>query len=226
MTAGADDGVVTEGFLGLVGMTTPRPDAIDTIECRSAGIRVIMITGDHGHTAGPSPGRWGWRRHHPGDHRKGAERHAGRGLASRVRKASVFARVSPEHKVNIVRALQANGEVVAMTGDGVNDAPALKRADIGVAMGITGTDVAKEAADIVLMDDDFASIAGAVEEGRGIYDNIRRFVAFLLSCNGGGRAHLSGHAAARQPELLPSCCPYRYCGSTSDRWLPGAGLGP
>lgn len=213
MTAGADYDMVTEGttFLGLVGMIdTPRPDAIDAIgQCRSAGIRVIMITGDHGRTAeaiarqmgigdGITPAITG----------KELSGMPAEELASRVRKASVFARVSPEHKVNIVRALQANGEVVAMTGDGVNDAPALKRADIGVAMGITGTDVAKEAADIVLMDDDFASIAGAVEEGRGIYDNIRRFVAFLLSCNGGEIALIfAATLLYAEPELLPFLLP-------------------
>jgi P-type Ca2+ transporter type 2C len=185
-----DDGSPDQGltFLGLVGMIdSPRPEAIAAIErCRRAGIRVIMITGDHERTAEAIARQMGI-----GDGVTAAI--TGKELtamtpdllASRVRKASVFARVSPEHKVHIVEALKRNGQVVAMTGDGVNDAPALKRADIGVAMGITGTDVAKESADIVLTDDNFASIAGAVEEGRGIYDNIQRFVVYLLSCNGG-----------------------------------------
>lgn len=213
MSAGVDDGITSEGatFLGLVGMIdSPRPDAIDAIgRCRSAGIRVIMITGDHERTAEAIARQMGI-----GDGTTPAI--SGREmsgmtvkeLASRVKETSVFARVSPEHKVGIVEALQANGEVVAMTGDGVNDAPALQRADIGVAMGITGTDVAKEASDIVLTDDNFASIAGAVEEGRGIYDNIRRFVAFLLSCNGGEIALIfTATLLFTEPELLPFLLP-------------------
>jgi Ca2+-transporting ATPase len=213
MSVGDEDGGAKEGttFLGLVGMIdSPRPDAIDAITlCRSAGIKVVMITGDHERTAEAIARQMGI-----GDGRTPAI--SGRELASmtkeelasRVKDARVFARVSPEHKVGIVEALQSNGEVVAMTGDGVNDAPALQRADIGIAMGITGTDVAKEAADIVLRDDNFASIAGAVEEGRGIYDNIRRFVAFLLSCNGGEIALIfTATLLFTEPSLLPFLLP-------------------
>ncbi len=213
MKEGADDGPPDRGltFLGLVGMIdSPRPEAVRAIErCRKAGIRVIMITGDHERTAEAIARQMGI-----GDGVTAAI--SGRELAAmspvelatRVRKASVYARVSPEHKVNIVEALQSNGQVVAMTGDGVNDAPALKRADIGVAMGITGTDVAKESADIVLTDDNFASIAGAVEEGRGIYDNIQRFVGYLLSCNGGEIALIfAATILFTEPGLLPFLLP-------------------
>jgi len=175
-------------FLGLVGMIdAPRTEAIVAIaRCKRAGIRVVMITGDHELTARAIAAEMGIAP-------RGAKVINGRtlettsteALAEMVKDVSVFARVAPEHKVKIVEALKANGEIVAMTGDGVNDAPALKRADIGVAMGITGTDVAKEASEIVLTDDNFASIVNAVEEGRGIYDNIKKFVAFLLACNVG-----------------------------------------
>jgi P-type Ca2+ transporter type 2C len=175
-------------WLGLVGMIDPpRPEAQRAVqEAREAGIRTIMITGDHPATAAAIAVELGIV---PGGARAlaGPELSAmGAGdLERAVREVSVYARVSPEHKLRIVEALQKQGEVVAMTGDGVNDAPALKRADIGVAMGISGTDVSKGAADMVLADDNFASIVAAVEEGRGIYGNIQKFLRFLLSSNVG-----------------------------------------
>jgi len=175
-------------FLGLVGMIdAPRKEAVEAIaRCKRAGIRVIMITGDHERTARAIGVEMGIvEKGTPAMTGKDIDMMDAAELAERVKKVSVFARVSPEHKVKIVSALQSNGEYVAMTGDGVNDAPALKGAEIGVAMGVTGTDVAKEASDIILTDDNFASIVNAVEEGRGIYDNIRKFVSYLLSCNAG-----------------------------------------
>ncbi|MDT0165356.1 HAD-IC family P-type ATPase [Actinotalea sp. AC32] len=176
-------------FLGVVGIVDPpRPEATAAIaEAHGAGIRVKMITGDHRGTAtaiarelGIAPGE--------GDVRAltGPELQAmdDDELREVVRDVDVYARTSPEHKLRIVRALQSHGEVVAMTGDGVNDAPSITRADVGVAMGIKGTEATKEAADIVLADDDFATIERAVEEGRRIYDNIRKAVVFLLPTNG------------------------------------------
>jgi Ca2+-transporting ATPase len=163
----------------------PRPQARAAVaKCRTAGIRVKMITGDHPETAHTIANELGIAEP---DSRviTGAEleRMSIEELKSVVGETAVFARVSPEHKLKIVQALQENGEVVAMTGDGVNDAPALKRADIGIAMGITGTDVAKEAADMVLVDDNFATIVAAVEEGRVVFDNLRRFIMFSVAGN-------------------------------------------
>ena len=173
-------------FLGLVGMIDPpRKEAMDAIkECDSAGIRTVMITGDHVITAMAIAKELGILRE--GDKAlTGTELAAmsDEELDARIREFSVYARVSPDDKIRIVKAWQDAGEIVSMTGDGVNDAPALKAADIGCAMGITGTDVAKGAADMTLTDDNFATIVSAVREGRGLYDNIRKAVQFLLSCN-------------------------------------------
>ena len=199
-------------LLGMVGISDPpRDEAIAAVrDCRAAGIRVKMITGDHADTAraiaaqlgignqslNPAPplpqageedGRTSL--HEPSSIRvlTGGELDAmdDEALRQAVREVDVFARASPEHKLRLVTALQANGEIVAMTGDGVNDAPALKRADIGVAMGMKGTEVAKEAAEMVLADDNFATIAHAVEEGRTIYDNIKKAIIFIMPTNGG-----------------------------------------
>ena len=172
-------------LLGLVGLIDPpRPEAREAIAlCRRAGIAVKMITGDHRATAAAIARDLGI----VGDVLEGRELDAlsPEALAARVAGTAVFARVAPEHKVRIVQALKANGQVVAMTGDGVNDAPALKNADIGIAMGITGTEVTKEAATMVLTDDNFATIVRAVKEGRAIYDNMVKFVRFQLSTNMG-----------------------------------------
>lgn len=173
-------------FVGLVGMIDPaRPEAKEAIKhCKAAGIQTVMITGDYKETAFAIGKELGMVESIDealmGDE---LNQLSDEELKEVVGKIKVYARVSPEHKVRIISALQANGEVVSMTGDGVNDALALKRADIGVAMGITGTDVAKNTADIILTDDNFTSIVAAVEEGRIIYSNIKKFVFFLLSCN-------------------------------------------
>jgi nucleotide-binding universal stress UspA family protein/phosphoserine phosphatase len=174
-------------LLALVGIIDPpREEAMVAVaECRTAGIRVKMITGDHADTARAIGAQLGIGRGKPA--LTGAEIEAmddGQ-LRKTVLEVDVFARASPEHKLRLVEALQAAGQVAAMTGDGVNDAPALKRADVGVAMGRKGTEAAKEAADMVLADDNFATIGNAVREGRGIYDNIRKFILFMLPTNGG-----------------------------------------
>ncbi|MEJ2352902.1 MAG: cation-translocating P-type ATPase [Anaerolineales bacterium] len=173
-------------FVGLIGMIDPpRPEVSAALQkARHAGVRTLMITGDYPKTARAIAESIGLLEE---DHQvlSGSDLNAmdDADLRHEVTRTDVFARVSPEHKLRIVEALRANDQVVAMTGDGVNDAPSIKRADIGVAMGITGTDVAKESADMVLTDDNYTSIVDAIEQGRVIYSNIRKFVYYLLSCN-------------------------------------------
>ena len=173
-------------FVGLAGMLDPpRKEAFEAVKrCKLAGIRPVMITGDHKNTAVAIARQLGIFR--SSDRcMTGAEIDAISNdlFAKEVEKVSVFARVSPAHKLKIVKALKKHGHIVAMTGDGVNDAPAVKEADIGVAMGIAGSDVTKEASSVVLMDDNFSTLVAAVEEGRGIFSNIRKFIRYLLSCN-------------------------------------------
>jgi P-type Ca2+ transporter type 2C len=168
--------------VGVVGISDPpRPEAIEAVSvCHRAGVRVVMITGDQAKTALAIARELGMRhdRAMTGPEIDECDDEA---LASHIPDVDVFARVSPAHKLRLVRALQADGEIVAVTGDGVNDAPALRQADVGVAMGRTGTDVAREAADIVLTTDDFSTIEHAIREGRRIFENIRRFGQFLFS---------------------------------------------
>ncbi|MFN4193295.1 MAG: cation-transporting P-type ATPase [Tabrizicola sp.] len=183
-TSTLDDGLTFIGLLGLI--DPPRPEAIAAVaECRSAGIRVKMITGDHAGTAAAIATQIGLAK--PGRVLTGADldKLDDAELAMEAMDVDVFARTSPEHKLRLVTALQSRGLSVAMTGDGVNDAPALKRADAGIAMGLKGSEAAKEAADLVLADDNFASIAAAVREGRTVYDNLRKVISWTLPTNAG-----------------------------------------
>lgn len=175
-------------FIGLTGMIDPpRKEVRDAIsKCRRAGIKTVMITGDHRTTAEAIAAQLGILPRN-GLSMTGQElaRLDDKELDARVDQTYVYARVSPEHKLRIVKSLQRKGHVVAMTGDGVNDAPAIKAADIGIAMGITGTDVSKEASSLILSDDNFSTIVAAIEEGRSIYENIRKFIRYLLASNVG-----------------------------------------
>jgi len=193
-------------FLGLAGMMDPpRPEAIEAIRvCKQVHIKPVMITGDHKLTAVAIAREMGI--HHEGDRvltGEELERLSDEEFSAIVQTVTVYARVSPMDKLKIVKAWKKRGDVVAMTGDGVNDAPALKHADIGIAMGITGTEVTKEAADMVLTDDNFATIVVAIERGRWIYDNIKKYLAYLLQCNITEVAVIGGTVLALGPEYLP-----------------------
>jgi P-type Ca2+ transporter type 2C len=174
-------------FVGIIGMRDPaRPEAKNAVlTCQKAGIRPVMITGDQPLTAQHIAQELGITTPDQVPTGQMLDHLSPEEFRTLVKEASVFARVSPQQKLAIVQALQSQGHIVAMTGDGINDAPALRKANIGVAMGITGTDVAKEAADMVLLDDNFATIVAAVREGRVIYDNIRKSIKYLLSSNSG-----------------------------------------
>ena len=194
-------------FLGMAGMIDPpRDEAKAAVEAfKRASVRTVMITGDHVDTAFAIARQLGIAEE-KGQCISGAEleRMDDGELKKRIRNAAVFARVSPDHKVRIVRALKSDGNITAMTGDGVNDAPSLKSADIGIAMGKTGTDVARQASDMILTDDNFATIERAIEEGRGIYENIKKSVIFLLSSNFGEIATMFAAIAAGIPSPLKS----------------------
>lgn len=181
-----EQGLILTSLIGM--LDPPRPEVPGAIlAARTGGIRTIMVTGDHKRTATAIAERIGLLTPSASDVMTGAEWESLTFLQQkeRIKSVAVFARVAPGHKLSIVRALQENGEIVAMTGDGVNDAPAVKEAHIGVSMGIQGTDVTREASDMVLLDDNFGTIIRAVREGRGIYDNIRKFIRYLLGCNVG-----------------------------------------
>src|SRR3989337_77039 len=193
-------------FLGLVGMMDPpREEAIEAVKvCRQVHIKPVMITGDHRLTAVAIAKEIGIYRDGDlvltGEELDKKSEEEFEGIVERV---TVYARVSPMDKLKIIKAWKKKGEVVAMTGDGVNDAPALKHADIGVAMGITGTEVAKEASDIVLGDDNFATIVKAIEQGRWIYDNIKKYLTYLLRANITEVVVLGGVVMVTDPEFLP-----------------------
>jgi Ca2+-transporting ATPase len=204
---GSDHAIETDMvFLGLIGMMDPpREEALAAVRtCREVGIKPVMITGDHLQTAVAVAGELDIYR--DGDlvlTGKELEEMSDVQFEALVDKVTVYARVSPLDKLKIVKAWKARGDVVAMTGDGVNDAPALKNADIGIAMGISGTDVAKEAADMILSDDNFATIVSAIERGRWIYDNIKKYLAYLLQCNITEVIVIGGIVLVLGPELLP-----------------------
>ncbi len=179
-----EEDLIFEGFVGMI--DPPRSSSRPAVlKAREAGIRVIMITGDHKETARAVGTEISLSHENEPITGNQVEKMTEEELREKVKETEIFARVNPSHKLNIINAFKHHGEIVVMTGDGVNDAPALKRADIGVAMGITGTDVAKEASDMILVDDNFANIIEAVSEGRRIYDNIKKFISYLLSANAG-----------------------------------------
>ncbi len=212
LAAEADGGYAERDlvFVGLVGMIDPPREEVRSAmaTCRTAGIQPVMITGDHPATARAIARELQMINGEQAEADEtvvtgeALDRLSDEELAARIATISVYARVSAEHKLRVVNAWKSRGDVVAMTGDGVNDAPAVKAADIGIAMGITGTDVTKESSDMVLTDDNFASIVSAVEEGRGIYDNIQKFIHYLLSCNAGEVMLMFVAAAAGWPVPL------------------------